>query len=342
LQIAALLPQSGSLAHLGKAFLDASQMAMFKTANGNVELKVYDTGEGEEEARQAALQALNEGAEVLLGPIRAADVRAIAPIAQSQRVPVLAFSNDATVAGFDTYVLGFDPQQQIATIIDFARTRSLTRINLLVPDSVYGARVREAANALSHTHTHISLRTQTYRAQDQDQRPTLAQITRHEADLYILAATSASAFNLLVSQLDYLDVNPPETVIIGLQPVDSFPSLEREPSMQGIWYVAPPDQNRVRFNDDFSGLYGYNAPRLASLAYDGMALAIKMVQNRRLGQIDGDLTNPSGFTGVDGLLRFSSSGVNDRRYAIFEISPRGRQMIIMPAETFADGPEASG
>ena len=38
------------------------------------------------------------------------------------------------------------------------------------------------------------------------------------------------------------------------------------------------------------------------------------------------LTNPSGFTGIDGLFRFRSDGTNERGLSVLRVTPTGGQV----------------
>ena len=45
------------------------------------------------------------------------DVRAAAPIARQARVPIIAYSNDESVAGNGVYIMGFTPDQSIGRVV---------------------------------------------------------------------------------------------------------------------------------------------------------------------------------------------------------------------------------
>src|SRR5215510_5262660 len=56
-------------------------------------------------AQQAAQQALDEGAEIILGPLFALTVGPVGRAARGRGVPVIAFSTDANVAARGVYLL---------------------------------------------------------------------------------------------------------------------------------------------------------------------------------------------------------------------------------------------
>jgi branched-chain amino acid transport system substrate-binding protein len=52
------------------------------------------------------------------------------------------------------------------------------------------------------------------------------------------------------------------------------------------------------------------------------------------------LTNPSGFSGIDGLFRFRADGTNERGLAVMRVAAAGGQIISPAPRSF--GPAASG
>ena len=57
----------------------------------------------------AAQSEVKAGAEIVLGPLFAADVRQVGSVAKAANVPVIAFSTDSTTASEGVYLLSFGP-----------------------------------------------------------------------------------------------------------------------------------------------------------------------------------------------------------------------------------------
>src|SRR5436305_6877394 len=136
-RVAVLVPLTGRDAALGQSILNAANLALLDTGGQRIRITAYDTAAG---AVPAANEALAEGSGLILGPLLAEDVRAIAPIARRADVPVVAFSNDINVAGDGVYVLGLNPGQSIERVVAYARSRGVDRFGALVPANVYGER----------------------------------------------------------------------------------------------------------------------------------------------------------------------------------------------------------
>jgi branched-chain amino acid transport system substrate-binding protein len=91
-RIALVLPLSGVNAKLGNAMLDAAQMALYDVADQNLELVPLDTKGTVQGAATAAQAAVAAGAKLIIGPLIAAEVAAVKPVARGAGIPVLAFS----------------------------------------------------------------------------------------------------------------------------------------------------------------------------------------------------------------------------------------------------------
>ena len=75
--------------------LDAAQMALFDVGDNDLVLLPQDTAGDPARARRAAQEVINQGAEVIIGPLFGQAVAAVSPIAAAANIRVLAFSNDA-------------------------------------------------------------------------------------------------------------------------------------------------------------------------------------------------------------------------------------------------------
>jgi len=71
----------------------------------------------------------------------------------------------------------------------------------------------------------------------------------------------------------------------------------------------------------YRATYGSDPPRLASLAYDAMAMAGTLGKNGNFS--DAVLTRSDGFSGIDGAFRFRPDGLVERNLDIVEIRTSG-------------------
>ena len=104
-----------------------------------------------------------------------------------------------------------------------------------------------------------------------------------------------------------------------------IPDIGSEPALVGGWFASSPPEARLDFERRYSATYGHNPPRLASLGYDAAALAAVLARLPSGGEPFSQqaILNPSGFTGVDGLFRFTPGGLVQRGLAVLQVEPQG-------------------
>jgi hypothetical protein len=69
-------------------------------------------------------------------------------------------------------------------------------------------------------------------------------------------------------------------------------------------------------------------PRLSTLAYDAVSLAISLSGKAGGQRFSKDaLTRQNGFSGVDGLFRLRADGTSERGFAVLEVQKFGNQVI---------------
>ena len=141
-RVALLVPMSGPNAAVGQSIANATTLALMDTRTDKIRITTYDTAPG---AAAAANRALAEGNRLILGPLLAEDARIVGPIAARTNVPVISFSNDASVAGNGVYIMGYNPNQSIERVVGFAHDKGLSQFAALIPRGTYGER---AGNAL--------------------------------------------------------------------------------------------------------------------------------------------------------------------------------------------------
>jgi len=338
-KVALLAPLSGKHAKLGQSMLNAAQIALFDTGHNNYQLIPKDTRGNAQTAQKAAQDALKEGAELIIGPVFAESVRAVKPIASASRVNILAFSTDWSLAGDNTFIMGFLPFDQVERLTRYVATKDIGRIGVLAPNDNYG---RVVMNAYKNASSRYGLQTtasQTFNPRSRSLNADIKQFTQFDKraanspppfDAVLMPVGGQTAITLANLMTQY---NLPPTAVkrLGTGLMDDT-ALAGEPSLNGTWFAAPSPNLRHEFEQKYMSTYGRRAPRLASLAYDATALSAILAQrgfqNGGRPQFDrASLMNPNGFFGIDGVFRFRRDGTAERGLAILEIA-RGRINVI--------------
>ena len=361
-RVGLLLPMSGNhgVNKLGQAMLNAALLALFEIGSKQVYLMPYDTGGTPEGAAKAAAVLVREGAEIILGPLFNSSVQAVAVIAREQSLPVIAFSSDRRVAGNGVYLLSFTPNQEVDAIISYAISRGLRRLALLAPDDNYGLAVLSAAQKATLRHgiklaqvefypktgealdkpvkrlaqyhqrrqNLLARRRELRKVDSADANYKLEALKKRETlgDLFIdaiLLPEGGELLNALAPLLPYYDIDTSKIRLLGTGRWDD-PKVRLEPALIGGWFAGADRAATNEFRMRYKKTFGQQPPRLASLAYDAMALAAVLSQKANGPKFSAEsISNPNGFAGSDGIFRFGPDGIAERGMAILEIERNG-------------------
>ena len=330
-QIALLLPLSGSKAKLGQAMVQAAQMSLFENSGDDSEMSIYDTKGIPSEAELAALKALREGAQLIIGPLFSNEAQSVAIHASRNRVPVLTFSNNQQIAGNDVYVLGFAPSEQIKRIIDVAFANNIRRIGALLPDTAYGNILhQELINQAKSRGMHLPV-IATYKPGKTDLGKQAEEIKRAHLEGLLIPA-GGQELQQVASALLYHDVDLASLKLLGTGQWDT-PEIIHNRTVIGGWFVASPPEQRYGFERRFQSQFGHTPPRLATLAYDAVSLAALLTRSGSPHPFTfASLTQPRGFSGIDGVFRLRPNGTVERSLSVLEVSETGLR-VISPAPT---------
>src|SRR6266508_2508465 len=138
------LSASGNAAVAAQSMRNAAEMALAEFNNPDIQLLVKDDGGSAPGAQQAAQQALDEGAEIILGPLFALTVGPVGQLARSRGIRVIAFSTDANVAARGVYLLSFLPEADVDRIVGYAASQGKKSFAAAIPDNAYGTVVEAA------------------------------------------------------------------------------------------------------------------------------------------------------------------------------------------------------
>jgi len=341
-KVALLLPisASGSTPAVAKALKQAAELALFDFDNPNVTLVPKDTKGTPEGARLAAESAMQEGAELIIGPLFAQEVSGAAPVARQRGVPMIAFSSDEKVAGGGVYLLSFLAGRDVPRIVSFAMSRGKRNFAELVPQSAYG-RIAEAAfaRAVSSGGGQAAVRA-TFPPNDSNAmlgpvRQVANSIKSGQPVDALFLPAGREDLPSLAPLLASAELSSARVQFIGTGQWD-YPNIGGDRALVGGWYPAPDPKGWSNFVQRYSKTYGATPPRIASLAYDAVSLAVSLSPNAP-GQryTTPQLTRPSGFSGVDGLFRLLSDGTSERGLAILEVREGGPQVIDPAPSSFA-------
>ena len=150
----------------------------------------------------------------------------------------------------------------------------------------------------------------------------------------ILLPECCELLNALAPLLPYYDIDTSKILLLGTGRWDD-PKVRLEPALIGGWFAGADRTATFEFKTRYEKIFGQPPPRLASLAYDAMALAAVLSQETNGPDFSAkSISNPNGFVGSDGIFRFGPDGIAERRMAILEIERNGFRVRQAAPTTF--------
>jgi ABC-type branched-subunit amino acid transport system substrate-binding protein len=371
--VALLVPLTGDLAPVGQALENAAKLA-FPTGDATA-LDVRDTDGTAAGAASAAQAAIAAGDGIILGPLTSSEARAVAPIAQAANVNVLPFTNDSSVAAPGIWPLGISPDQQVKRALAAASAGGRTQVAALLPDDDFGhalgAALQTETAALGEPNANITyfddgfsalneaikgvsdfadrgagLEAEIKAAKNEDTsagREKARELSRQQIPAPAFNALFIGSFNTselaeMATLLPFYSVNQPQVQFIGPANWGAIAGqLGRNGVFNGSIYAAPDPAAASAFDAKYSATYGGPPPAIADVAFD--AAAIAHLLSGQGGFTSNLLTNPSGFTGADGVIQLEPNGQVQRGLAVFEVAPSGAT-ITSPAPASLNSPSS--
>lgn len=317
-RVALLVPMSGANAGVGRSIANATTMALLDTRTEKVRITTYDTAIAGGVAA-ATRKALAEGNRLILGPLTAEDVRAAAPLTRQAGVPMLSFSNDASVSAPGTYLMGYIPAQAVERVVGYARSRGVANFAALVPKGVYGER---AGNAFLNAVRGKGGTVVALESFDRSPGSVAAAVKR------LSAASSYDA--LLIADIGRVAMQAAPLVradggararLLGTELWNTDQTILSSPAMKGAWFASVSDTLYRQFSTKYRTRFQTAPYRLASLGYDAVLLTVRIAQDWKIGTPfpATRLNDPEGFAGLDGAFRFGETGVAERALEVSEI-----------------------
>ena len=338
--IGLLVPLSGRGSVLGEAMLNAAQMALFENFDQETQLIIRDTKGTPEGAYAAATFLISAGADVIVGPLFNTSVRSVAPLTRSANIPMIAFSNDVTVAGEGIYVFGFTPEQEVGRIVSFATREGKLCGLAMVPDSAYGQVVSKAFVERGER-TEASKIIAIFSSDGSDIAAVVQELAAEHAVEgssapleCIFIASGGDQLRAIATRLPYYDVDMASVQLLGTALWRSE-GLGQEPALRGGWFAAPAPGNFEHFNQNYQTAFGSPPPFRAALAYDAVSLVGKLLGGLPSSYgINDLLLDDVGFHGIQGIFRFRKSGRTERPLAVYEVTRTGFKVIDPAVQRF--------
>ena len=333
-KVGLLLPLSaaGNAGAAAQSMRNAAELALTEFQNPNIQLLIKDDGGNAQGAQQGAQQAVDEGAEIILGPLFAQSVPGAAQVARNRGIPVIAFSTDSSVAGRGVYLLSFLPESDVTRIVDYAAGTGKRSFAAYLPENAYGNVVEVAFKQAVARKGGRLVAFEKYGADRAQGSAAIVQALASADSL--LLADDGDALTAVADQLVSSGADLKRVQLLGTGLWDN-PSVFGNANLRGGLYAAPDPSGFRSFSARYRAKYSGDPVRTATLAYDGVALVAALARTQGGQRFSPEvLTNPSGFAGIDGLFRFRGDGTNERGLAVMRVGPTGGTIVAGSPKSF--------
>jgi ABC-type branched-subunit amino acid transport system substrate-binding protein len=333
-KVGLLLPLSaqGNAGVAAQSMKNAAEMALAEFQNPNIQLLIKDDAGSPQGAQQGTQQALDEGSEIIIGPLFALSVPATAQLTRARGVSVIAFSTDSSVAGRGVYLLSFLPESDVNRIIEYAASIGKRSFAALLPENAYGNVVEAAFKQAVGRRGGRIVAFEKYGA---DRAGAAQRVTQAlgQADALLLADDGDSVVQV-ADALTTAGANLRNVQLLGTGLWDN-PRVFASAKLQGGLYAAPDPSGFRAFAGRYRTKFGAEPVRTATLAYDAVALVAALARTQGGQRFTPDvLTNTSGFAGIDGLFRFRGDGTNERGLAVMRVASGGGTPVAGSPKSF--------
>ena len=335
-RVALLVPLGGEAANVGQALANATTMALLDTNAENIRITTYDTSRG---ATAAARQAIADGNKLILGPLLADNVSAVQAVARPASVPAISFSNDASVASADVFVMGHVPEQSVRRSVQYARNNGSNNFSALLPEGDYG---QKAYNALQNSLRDFGGNLVAFEryARGNTSIVGAAQRLRQRGGYDTVLIADGARLSIQAAG-EIKAGGASSTRILGTELWSGEATLTRSSNVEGALFASVSDARFKRFADSYEARFGSRPFRIATLGYDAVLLTLRVARDWRVGSDfpERQLFDRGGFLGVDGPFRFGRDGVAERALEVRQV--RDGQVIAVDAAPSSFGGQNS-
>ncbi len=321
-EVAMLLPVSGSGgdALLSRSLENAARLAAADVAgSATVNITVYDTAGNAATAASRAQEAVGNGADVIVGPLRSDAAAAVGVAVANSNVAVLSFSNNTEIAGGNVLVLGYTFANTANRIVSYSARQGRGNIVLVHASNLAGEVARDSVlRAASRSGANITA-TIPYEFSQVGVVNVVPDVTSaaRNSDAVLLTSDSAGALPLFAQLLPENGLDTSSVQMLGMTRWDIPPATLQFSGLQGGWFTLPDPNAASAFNSRYGSVHGAAPHALGGLGYDAIRAVAQTAGTGRLGA--GDFVAAGQIDGAGGVFRFLNDGTNQRALAVAQI-----------------------
>ena len=336
-QVALLVPGGSGQASdelLARSLQNAARLAIADLGGTQVDLRVYNTAGQPSQAAAMAVKAVEDGAQIILGPVFAQEANAAGVAVAAMGVNVLAFSNNPDIAGNNVFVLGPTFDNTASRLASYAVRSGKSKIMIVHDRNTAGELGRAAIQRGVAAAGGSVVATGSYEFSQNGvatAAPGIAASAKSAgAQAVFLTADTAGALPLVSQLLADNGLSSASVQFVGLTRWDIPTATLALPGVQGGWFALPDPALYAQYQSRYQAAYAEAPHPISGLAYDGIAAIGALIKQNSGGAVSkASLTQGSGFVGVNGIFRLRGDGTNERGLAVAQI--RGGQLVVVDA-----------
>ncbi len=320
-KVGLLVPLSGSQQKMGNSILNAAMMALYKSAKSEILIVPIDSGDSKETAQSATQEALEQGCDLIIGPVFSKQVMSV-----KNQIPkhinLISFSNDLSVAGDNIFIAGFSPHEQTNFIVQTLANRGFSKIIALLPDNTYGKEVGTVFKQAIMENLNEMATVYFYdpNGVSDEFLNTISNIIQENMPEAIYIPDAGRKTVSLISKLKYKGLNTQETLVIGSSDWNK-PMFINDHGLKGALFPETKLPTSNAFTQEFQKQFAYTPDLLAEISYDLIVMASQLYQHQpNMCFEKGNITSKSGFSGLRGHFHFDPMGQIHRKYTLMEIT----------------------
>ncbi len=323
----------------GRAIKSAIELAVGNNQGANILLFTQSSGNGRSPgaARQAARELLSKGVEIIIGPLRATNVRSVGIEARGAGVPVIAFSQDINVAGNGVYLQTILREEEINRVVAHSASQGFTKFASFTPKNTFGrvvaASFRSAAGrhgALVAKGSYQVLTSSSSKAQKlqfiNDVKSFVKQAQSAKANAILLPA-GPSVNKQITTIMNGVGYKTTGVKFLGTG-LWNKTSTNNISMLSGGWFAnAKPIYS---FNAKYAEYTGKNpTSNRPALAYDALSLIAQLGRQASTGMrfTPAAFSNPGGYRGVLGSYRYTGRGVSSYSLSVQQAGGGGFKQV---------------
>lgn len=331
-KVAMLLPLSGKASTFGSGMQNAAMMALEDTRNNKLQVRFYDTKSSAQGAVAALETAINNNAELILGPLMFEEVSAVSSMAQNKHLPLISFSTSPQVLGGGVYTLGLLSDEQIRRIISYAAHQGRQKIALVVPDTDAGLNIAKSVYYAANENGMILTKIGFFEPSTLEFSSLVQQMSTTKDFDTILIAETGNRLKAIAGTFGYYDVSYPGVLFIGTSVWENT-NLTKETTLYNGVYPVISRVHQDYFNKKYKDLFGETPNPLYAYAYDGVALS-SALSTKRDGNLYTAIEDPDGYIGINGVFRLFADGTNEHALDVVEISSGALKVVDSAPKSF--------